>query len=205
MLIFWHERLVVLSTPKTGSTALTEALGPAAGIEVRDPPGLRHTGAEGFHRFIAPYLAWRGGGAFETFALMREPIDWLGSWYRYRTRPELEGQSASTAGIDFDAFLRGWCETPRPDYARVGDQAHFLAPEGWPRVDRIFAYEDLPAAIAFLEARLDRPVTLARSNASPQRALTASEETLDLVRKRHPATFRLYAQLPLTAPPPAIV
>lgn len=200
MLIFWEERLVILATPKTGSSALSAALAPFASIEVRDPPGLRHTGAEGFHRHIAPFLASRGGTGFETFAIMREPIDWLGSWYRYRARPEVDGLPVSTARLSFDAFLRAWCETPRPEVARVGDQASFLAPKGGPRVDRIYRYEDLAAAIAFLEARLERPIALPRSNVSPRRRMDVAPQTLALVQERGRASFALYAALPLMTP-----
>jgi len=33
---------------------------------------------------------------------MREPISWLGSWYRFRQRPHLDGRPASTKDMSFD-------------------------------------------------------------------------------------------------------
>ena len=39
-------------------------------------------------------------------ALMREPVDWLGSWYRYRQRDGMARPQNSTREISFDAFVR---------------------------------------------------------------------------------------------------
>ena len=42
MLIFSKARLVVLSVPKTGTTAIEQALAGHASIAVLDPPELKH-------------------------------------------------------------------------------------------------------------------------------------------------------------------
>jgi hypothetical protein len=86
MLVFWRQRLVVLATPKTGSTSLEAALGSMADLAVLRPPGLRHTSAPAFRTGLAPYLEAEAGEPFRVAALMREPLDWLASWYRARRR-----------------------------------------------------------------------------------------------------------------------
>ncbi|MGB1730647.1 MAG: hypothetical protein ACPHFQ_00980 [Paracoccaceae bacterium] len=30
-------------------------------------------------------------GPFETFGIIRQPLDWMDSWYRYRQRDQLKG------------------------------------------------------------------------------------------------------------------
>jgi len=67
-------------------------------------------------------------GPFETFGIVRHPLDWMGSWYRYRQRDRLMGHQNSTHGISFDAFLSAYMSQDRPHFARVGDQARFFKP-----------------------------------------------------------------------------
>ena len=99
MLVFWRQRLVFLATPKTGSTAIEAALGAAGGgVVIQRPPQLKHTTVQRYRRFVAPYLGdCVKGETFAVIALMREPLDWLGSWYRYRQRED-EVPEKSTRG-----------------------------------------------------------------------------------------------------------
>jgi len=179
MLIFWRERLVFLATPKTASTAIEQALEPLAAMVVLRPPVLKHTNAHRFRRFLSPYLASASGHDFELCALMREPRDWLGSWYRYRQRKE-EVAEKSTSHLSFDAFVQAYCRDDRPEFANVGNQANFLAPNGKAPVDHIFRYEEIDRFVAFLEDRLDCAITLPRVNVSPpgETALPAATEAL---------------------------
>ena len=79
MLVFWEQRLAILATPKTGSTAIEAALESMATMSIQRPPVLKHTPVQRFHRFIGPYLEVTSGAPFTVVALMREPRDWLGS------------------------------------------------------------------------------------------------------------------------------
>lgn len=49
-----------------------------------------------YHRFIGPWLENVAGENFTVIALMREPRDWLGSWYRYRQREDMGREEKST-------------------------------------------------------------------------------------------------------------
>ena len=42
MLVFWKQKLVILSVPKTGTTAIEAALAPHADIVVSHPPEQKH-------------------------------------------------------------------------------------------------------------------------------------------------------------------
>src|SRR3990167_2597853 len=87
MLVFWEERLVLLATPKNGTTSIAKALESRAAISIQRPPELKHTPIKRFRRFIGPYLEQVSKEPFTVIGVMREPRDWLGSWYRYRQRP----------------------------------------------------------------------------------------------------------------------
>lgn len=193
MLVFWDQRLAFVATPKTGSTALAAALAPHATISVQQPPILKHTTAFRFHRFIGPYLAAASGHDFELCAVMREPRDWLASWYRYRRRDDIIDPARSTRDHSFDDFVRAWCSDPQPEFAAVGSQAQFLRPRNGRGVDHLFRYEDPDRLVGFLEQRLGLSVTLPRLNVSPPADTDLSPGTEVLLRRSAAADFALYA------------
>ncbi len=195
MLVFWEHRLALLATPKTGSTAIEAALEPLASMAIQRPPELKHTPAYRFRRFIGPYLKASSGQEFTVLAMMREPLDWLGSWYRYRQREEIANPRNSTAGISFDRFLNDYMESPRPPHAEVGSQAKFLSGKDGLGVDRLFRYDDIDALVHFLEERLDCEIVLPRLNVSPEGELDVTPETEARLRNFAADDFALYESL----------
>jgi hypothetical protein len=195
VLVFWEQRLAFLATPKTGSTAIAGALEPLAVLSVQRPPELKHTTVQRFHRFVGPYLEVASGGPFEVVALMREPKDWLGSWYRYRQREELGNPKRRTNNISFDQFVRAWCSDAPPEYADVGTQSYFLRPRKDKGLDRLFRYEEIDAFVHFLEDRLNCEITLPRLNVSPAAALDLAPETEAALRLKAVAEYALYDSL----------
>lgn len=195
MLVFWDQRLAFLATPKTGSTALAAALESLAAVSVQRPPVLKHTTVQRYHRFVGPYLAAASGHEFTVVALMREPRDWLGSWYRYRSRDEVIDPTKVTRGMTFDDFVRGWCAEPQSERAAVGSQARFLQPRNGKGVDRLFRYERIDSFVTFLEDRLCCEINLPRLNVSPPGSLELSAETEALLRHRAATDFALYESL----------
>lgn len=194
MLVFRRHRLVFLATPKTGSTAVEVALGGMADLVVSNPPELKHTTVGRFSRFLAPWLKAALGEEFETCALMREPRDWLGSWYRYRQRDGVVAKN-STRGMSFDDFVRGYAATPRPGFAQVGSQAQMLQTRDGARVTHLFRYERMGDFVDFLEDRLNCAITLPRINVSPEGATGLSPEGEALLRQTLAADFALYDSL----------
>ena len=194
MLIFWKERLVFLSTPKTGSTSIETALESLAHVAIRRPPELKHMPAHDFRTSYGPYLEARAGEKFTTIALMREPIGWLRSWYRFRLRDDEEDPSHAMIGLSFADFAQAYADPAGPDIARVGAQADFLTAEA-DRVDRIFRYEDMDAFTHFLEDRLDCAISLPRVNVPPAVDVSLQAEQEGLLRKVMARDFALYDTL----------
>lgn len=194
MLVFWEQRLAFLATPKTGSTAIAAALESLAAVSIQRPPLLKHTTVHRYRRFIGPFLEAASKDTFTVVALMREPTDWLGSWYRFRQREETDVRK-STRGISFDDFVRAWCQDQRPDFADVGSQAKFLRPRQGEGVDLLFRYEEIGTFVHFLEERLGCEVILPRLNVSPPGATALSEGTAALLRDFAAEDFALYQTL----------
>lgn len=197
MLVFWDQRLAFLATPKTGSTAIATALESLAAVSVQRPPTLKHTTVQRWHRFLGPYFEAASGHPFTVVALMREPRDWLGSWYRFRSREDVADPRKSTSGISFDEFVRAWCSDTPPEFAAVGSQARFLRPRQGKGLDRLFAHDQIDSFVAFLEDRLDCEIILPRVNVSPLATapLDLEPATEALLRKTAAEDFALYASL----------
>jgi hypothetical protein len=195
MLVFWEQRLAILATPKTGSTAIEAALESLAAVSIQRPPVLKHTNVARFHRFVGPYLEAAAGGPFTVVALMREPRDWLGSWYRYRQRDDIPDRAKSTANLSFDRFVQDWCANPRPAHADVGAQSRFLARANGRGADRLFRYEQIEGFISFLEDRLDFQIMLPQLNVSPKASLHLSAQTEERLAEAAAEDFRLYASI----------
>jgi hypothetical protein len=196
MLVFFDQRLVFLATPKTGSTAIESALQPLAALTIERPPVLKHTNAQRFHRFIGPYLEAASGAEFTVTAMMREPVSWLGSWYRYRKRGDGVEARNRTNDVTFDDFVQAWCREDPPPFADVGRQSRFLKGHKDKSIDRLFRYERIEDFVDFLEDQLDCAITLPRLNVSPEGDLTLSDRTRALLEREAAADFALYASIP---------
>lgn len=194
MLIFWDQRLVFLATPKTGSTAVEVALESLASVSMQRPAALKHLPARDYRAHVAPLLRATSGGDFTTVALMRDPIDWLRSWYRFLQRDDFEDPEHAMRGRSFDTFAADFTAEPRPAHARIASQAEFLCDaHGLPLVDRIFRYEDMAAFVHFLEDQLDCALTLPRVNVPPAADVALSAENEALLRSAMAPDFALYA------------
>ena len=91
IIVFIKKNLVILSAPKTGTTSLQAALELHASIMFRDPPWVKHINLGKYQRQIRKMLENLSDGPFETFGIVRHPLDRMGSWYRYRQHDQLKG------------------------------------------------------------------------------------------------------------------
>lgn len=193
MLVFHKERLAFLAVPKTGTTAYHTALSGRADMVVSHPSGLKHASVYRYSRFFRPMFNKVSGAEMELLAVMREPVSWLGSWYRYRQRADLRETERSTYGMSFDDFVLAYIKGNRPVFADVGSQASFLKthPSGT-AITHLFPYEDLPRLNRFLEERLGIEIVLGRKNVSPEMDLSLSPEVDRKYRKKCQDEFNLY-------------
>ena len=196
MLVFYKAKLAFLSVPKTGTTAYESALRPHADLVISEPPMLKHAPVYRYNRFVRPMFVKVCDTELEVMAVMREPIDWLGSWWRYRQRPFMQGKPNATHGITFDDFVRAYMKGKKPGFADVGSQFKFLEPQpNGTGVTHLFRYENQPRLKAFLNERLDIDLQLERENVSPTIPLDLSDDIAERFRRKCADEFDLYSSI----------
>ncbi len=190
MLVFYKERLAFLSVPKTGSTAYHTALGARADLVVTGPPELKHAPVRRFDRFFQNMYRKMYDTEMVIMAVVREPIDWLGSWYRFRSREDRIGHPHSTRDLSFDEYVRAYMQNPRPGFADVGSQSQFFRTRNnGVGATHIFKYEHQDKILSFLQDRLQMDISLPRENVSPPGDLTLLAETERKFRSKHAEEF----------------
>lgn len=194
MLVFLRHKITFLATPKTGTTAVEMALKSRA--EIVFSKNRKHITAVRYANKVAPFLEDTFGVRPASVAVMREPVDQIRSWYKYRSQKRLDGTKLSTKGISFDQFVREVVSDKPPERARIGRQFSFLT-DGKTRVmaDHVFAYEQPEKFLAFLSQHLQHTVEIAPKNVSPLIDAPLSEETLALLREVRAEDFMLYDEI----------
>jgi hypothetical protein len=169
MMSFAHRGFVFLATTKTGSSAIHRGFRRYSSIEVRSPPNMKHLTARRFEKVWVPVLEQHGckRETYELVAIIRDPVDWVGSWWRYRSRPSLRGTDNWTGEMTFDEFA----ERVITGEVSLGRQSRFVTdPAGNLVVERLYRYEHLGDAAQWMAARLGvEAPELKQVNRSPKR------------------------------------
>ncbi|MCA0927047.1 sulfotransferase family 2 domain-containing protein [Ruegeria profundi] len=193
MLVFYKERLAFLAVPKTGSTAYHTALRDRADLVVTGPPDLKHAPVRRYDRFFQNIFRKMYDTEMEIMAVVREPLDWLGSWYRFRSRDDRIGHPHSTRDLSFDDFVQAYMRSPRPEFADVGSQSQFFRTRSnGAGASHVFKYENQGKVLDFLQDRLNMQINLQKENVSPQRELFLSRTTEEEFRQRHATEFAFH-------------
>lgn len=192
MLAMAHAGLVFLSMTKSGSTAVEGHFASQAQMVVRKPPPMKHMKARTFEKHIAPVLRSYGfpRESYELMCIVRDPVDWAASWWRYRSRPAAKDKPVYTGDMSFDEFA----DRVITGRVRLGGAANFVSDDaGNVIVDRMYRYENLEQAAAWMAERLGiDPPTLKRANISPARPLEVSPRTRARLEEHFAADLEIY-------------
>lgn len=196
---------IVLSMPKCASSSLQQALTPVCDVRFKDH--MKHVDYAFVETWVLPMLRARRAPAPyapRIFCLMREPVDWLYSWYRYSW--DEAGRPAAAAGTpsarqtypSFAAFLEAYFSPRPPRVGGVLRQTDFLrGADGAPGPIELFRFEDHGRLVATLEGLCGQALDLKVTNASrPRRdADLAGIDLIDL-RRRLAAEYAAYEAIP---------
>ena len=181
-----------LAMTKTGSTAVERAFARHAALVVRRPPQMRHATARTFDKVFVPVLEHYGHPreSYELVCVVREPVDWAHSWWRYRSRPQTAGSPRHTGGISFDEFA----EQIAAGEIRLGTATNFVrTAAGRPPVDRVYRYEHLDQAIGWMAGRLGVDVPpVGQVNTSPRVDTPIAASTRRLLEEHYAKDVALH-------------
>ena len=192
MLALPRHGFVFLATTKTGSTAIENAFAPRASLTFRDPPRLKHMNARSFLRVVAPILTRHGypRDSYELVCVIREPVDWVASWWRYRSRPEAAGKPGYTGEMSFDEFA----DRVVNRQIKIGNLRRFVVDtEGDVVVSRMFRYDRLDGAVQWMADRIGMtPPRLKQTNVSPPRSYVISPAVRSRLEDHYAGQAALY-------------
>lgn len=202
MLIVPGKGFVFLAMTKAASTSIERAFIPYSNITLQRNP-FKHTKYAGFQRYLQPYLTAQGypRESYEVVCVIREPIDWLSSWWRYRSREEIADPSNSAhrnyAGhTSFEEFAYAFMKG-KEKFARVGRPSRFIQPQ--PKkadqpVDRIFRYDRLDLLVDYLCDKVGKQVKVGVKNVSPKMTYSLSEECERELKTFLEPEYQIYEQ-----------
>lgn len=166
MMYLPRANLVYIAVPKTGGISTATVLGKYASAETvydTNDVAKMHLPAS-YAKKVFPKA--------NVVCLIREPLSWMSSKYKYLSSDMFPwGSVYTTKHQAFDKFvsryLRG--ERPWPEPYRL--QSDYVS-----GADFVFRYEEIEKFTSFLSDRLGEPIVLPRLNVSPDRDLLLSHE-----------------------------
>lgn len=175
-----------ICVPKCGSTTVERFIRPKSDFSLSGNPQLKHIRYEQVESHVWPLLANLRLRKPFMFAVVREPISWVESWYRFRGRDELSPPDHPqhhnfTGHLSFPEYVEAVLTPKPPSHARIHSQFHYLHnAEGEVGVDQIITLENVDTEVPALLARHNMPIAQPkeRQNVSEVRKAAALPENL---------------------------
>lgn len=186
---------VLLSNPKTGTTALEEAFGRHADILTGREPRWKHLNFDRMTAVFGDYFQRRG---CTIYGVARHPVDTLVSWYRYRSRADLRKRQPGryTGDIAFSQFVEEWASAAPPERARVPVSVRWcLTGGGLPAPMTFYRYEEIPLLFDRLSQHVGKKVKLEKLNVSPSSPLDMSRDEVAALPEMRPF-LEIYESIP---------
>jgi len=183
---------VFLSTTKTGSTAIENSFARHAQIVARRPVSLKHVNVRAFNYSFAPILATHGypRSSYELVCIVREPVDWAASWWRYRSRPGAKGQASYTGDLSFDAFA----DRIISGEVDLGSLTNFVQrKDGSMGISQMWRYEHLDRMAEWMATKIGIVTPQLRpANVSPDRETVIAASTRARLEEHYAGHLALY-------------
>lgn len=198
MLISIEKRFFFIANTKTASTSIEHVLLPYTDIFRGGTPERKHIQMRQAIRsypFLFNQKPFQPGDFFR-FGVMREPMDWIASWFRYR-----KGNRTAVPlpdDMDFRAF---WKQADWNVRLRNGSptlqSTMFCNPRGVSLVDYIIPYHQLDDVFADICKELKLPVSLPKMNVSAlQESAVIPEDMKAELRDHYAEDYALWDSLP---------
>ena len=194
MLASVRKQFVLLSNPKTGTSALEAAFGRFADIRIGRSPQWKHLDYDRMTAIFGDYFQRQD---CTIYGVARHPIDTLISWYRYRSRAALLAKKPDhyTGDIPFSRFCEEWATSASPR-ARVPVSVQWcMTADRRPAPITFYRYEDLGLLHQALCRHVGRTVELGTRNVSPNRPIDMDRASV-MALPRMQRLIALYDSIP---------
>lgn len=201
MIINLDHKLSFLCTPKCASTSIEKFMGNGERIELTGSPQMKHCDATFYKNKIKPFLTFAFlDSEFVSFALIREPISWLSSWWRYRQRPNAP-KHFNTNNISFNDYVLNFMKPLDQRPPGTGTRLKYprswiIDDDGYVVVDKVFSVDKIEVLEEYLTLRTGSRVLLDNLNKSINIDLSISQSlpdsTIKLVNKVMRIEYQLY-------------
>lgn len=198
MLIGIEKKFLFVANTKTASTSIEKVLVPHSDVVMQGNSELKHSPlAEGraAHRDLFE-RAEGGWDSYFKFGVMREPFDWISSWFRYRRGNQVE--SPLPLEMTFADFWarKDWNLFRGPQKEKNLQRRMFVDAEGKVLADVIIPYHRVAEYFPQICDQLGIPRGLPRENVSTLREMDPIPEALHQEMLEHYAEdYVLWNQL----------
>jgi hypothetical protein len=182
MLASVDRKFVLLSNPKSGSTALEAAYTKFAEFKVNGNPKWKHINYKRFKTIFGDFFESR---QCTIYVVVRHPIDRVYSWYRYRSRSKIKNPNHRSYGrytgnISFQEFVNRWgTKNPSGNFFSNSQRSFICDKDGNIPNISIYRYEDIARLNDRLSTHVGQPVVLPRVNQSPKPAADLDLTSID--------------------------
>ncbi len=198
MLISLRNRFIFISNTKAASTSIEAALQHHCEIRHNGTPARKHIAYRDALREYQPLFSAAGNDpvTYFRFGVLRDPIDWIASWFRYRSGNDV--QAPLPPGMSFREFWQNndWNIT-RPNGNRHLQRARFEDDSGQIAMHCLIRFEDLPNGFEQVLRCLGLEAQLPFLNKSNivSGADVVPDDMRDELRKFYHADYEIYDNL----------
>ena len=157
MLISTRKKFIFVSNTKTASTSIELLLKHHSQIVITAPPYLKHMNYRDIiHMFDKLFQKPEYNvNKFYKFGVFREPVDWIISWFNYRSRqrianPKHRGHSTYLGNISFEEYV----DSIDKDWLKP-QKYKFINEKGENAMDFLIDYDRLEQDLAFIWKKLE--------------------------------------------------
>ncbi|GAA6165448.1 hypothetical protein NBRC116590_31520 [Pelagimonas sp. KU-00592-HH] len=197
MLIGVEKRFVFIANSKTASTSIERALIPEAEIHRGGPDRGKHILLRQAVRQYDFLFAQKkyAPETFFKFGVMRDPVDWIQSWYRYRVGNKVSNPLPE--GTTFEEFWRKRVNRSIKRNQKPQQRDFFTRLNGDLLADYIIPYHELADHFNLLASELDFATKLPKTNVSKVKNLenAPSDALVEEIRDYYSEDYELFNRL----------
>jgi hypothetical protein len=188
---------VLLLNRKVGSTSLEKALQPFATIQTGGDPDWKHIN---YFKMKDVFCDFFERNKCKIYTVVRDPIDTLVSWYRYRSRNDLKDPKHPrhhnyTGNISFEEFVEEWCLGNTSRASMPVSVEFCFSDSGEIAPITYYRYNDINKLQGALEGHVGQKLNVPKLNKSPSTRLVVDREALMRLPKME-EKYALYHQIP---------